>query len=191
MLQQWALPQGGFDPGSAPGPGLDALSQLAFFVHGLDRAALEQGSGAAFFPGIEASWQIRNWRVYGEPFRINLDATSRYLDQNGVPEGTPILAGHFSRQMAVPWHADFNDCRSEGDWGWWPSQRPTEVFPDTSTQQLSARVDWARTSAGLKFPGEQGRTTHADMVQFWSMFGFVVEKNGMFAEQERNPGIGI
>jgi hypothetical protein len=191
MLQQWALPQGGFDPGAAPGPGLDALSQLAFLVHGLDRAALEQGSGAAFFPGIEASWQIRNWRLYSEPFRINLDATSRYLDQNGVPEGTPIIAGHFSRQMAVPWHADFNDCRSEGDWGWWPSQRPTEVFPDTSTQQLSARVDWARTSDGLKFPGGQGRTSHADMAQFWSMFGFVVEQNGMFAEQERNPGIGI
>ena len=190
MMQQWARPQGGFDPDAAPGPGTDALSQLAFFVHGLDRAALEQGSGAAFFPGIEASWQIRNWRLFGEPFRINLDARSRYLDTNGVPEGTPIVAGHFSRQMAVPWHADFNDCRSEGDWGWWPSQRPTDVFPDTSSQQLSARVDWTRASPGLNYPNQQGHTGHKEMIQYWAAYGFVVEQNGTFAEQERNPGIG-
>jgi len=190
MLQQWARPEGGFDPGGAPGPGTGALSQLAFFVHGLDRAALEQGSGGAFYPGIEASWQIRNRRLFSEPFRLNLDATSRYLDSNGIPEGTPITAGHFSRQMAIPWHADFNDCRSEGSWGWWPSQRPTEVFPDTSTQNLSARVDWSRPDPGLRFAGNQAQTGHVDMIQYWSAFGFVVERNGMFAEQERNPGIG-
>jgi hypothetical protein len=190
FLQQWARPQNGFDPGEAPGPTNDPLNQLLWQVHGLDRAALEQGSGAAFFPGIEASWQIRNWRLYSEPFRINLNATSRYLDTNGLPEGTPIVAGHFSRQMAVPWHADFNDCRSEGDWGWWPSQRPTGVFADTSTQQLSARVDWTRASPGLNYTNAQRRTSHADMVQYWSMYGFIVEQNGMFAEQERNPGIG-
>jgi hypothetical protein len=190
MMQQWARTANGFDPGAAPGPSSDPLSQLAFLVHGIDRAALEQASGAAFYPGIEVSWQVRNWRLFGEPFRLNLDALSRYLDQNGVPEGTPIVAGHFSRQMAVPWHADFNDCRSEGDWGWWPSQRPTEVFPDTSVPDLNARVDWARPDPGMHWADSQGHTSHAEMLQYWSMFGFVVRQGGMFAEQERTPGIG-
>jgi hypothetical protein len=188
FLQQWAQPQNGFDPGAAPGPS-DAPSQLAFFVHGLDRAALEQGSGAAFFPGIEVSWQIRNWRLFSEPFRINLLAKSRYLGINGLPELTPITSGHFSRQMALPWHADFNDCRSEGNWGWWPSQRPTDVFADTSTQQLSARVDWARASQGLHY-SSQGPTSHADMLRYWASYGFVVKQGDMWAEQERNSGIG-
>jgi hypothetical protein len=190
MMQQWARPQNGFDPGAAPGPANTALSQLAFFVHGLDRAALEHCAGASFYPGIESSWQIRNRRLFSEPFRLNLNATSRYLDQNGVPEGTPIRAGHFSRQMAVPWHADFNDCRSEGSYGWWPSQRPTEVFADTSTQNLNARVDWTRPSPGLHYRNAQGYSTHEEMLQYWASFGFIVEQSGMFAEQERNPGIG-
>lgn len=190
MMQQWARPQDGFDPGAAPGPANTALSQLAFFVHGLDRAALEHCSGAAFYPGIEASWQIRNRRLYSEPFRLNLNATSRYLDQNGVPEGTPVRAGHFSRQMAVPWHADFNDCKSEGSYGWWPSQRPTEVFADASTTNLNARVDWTRPSPGLHYPNQQGQSTHEEMVQYWASFGFVVEQSGMFVEQERATNIG-
>jgi hypothetical protein len=190
MMQRWAQPQDGFDPGAAPGPTNDPLSQLAFLVHGLDRAALEQASGAAFFPGLEVSWQIRNWRLFGEPFRINLLATSRYLDTNGLPEGGRIVAGHFSRQMAVPWHADFNECRTEGSFGWWPSQRPTDVFPDTSSQSLNARVDWARPSANLHY-ASQGQSSKSDMLRWWASFGFVVQQpGGMFAEQERNPGIG-
>lgn len=192
FLQQWARPQNGFDPGSAPGPSNDPLNQLLWQVHGLDRAALEQGSGAAFYPGIEASWQIRNWRLYGEPFRINLDARSRYLDTNGVPENTPIVAGHFSRQMAVPWHADFNLCRSEeGSYGWWPSQRPTGVFADTSTTNLNARVDWARPSPGLHYPNQQSSTDAEEMIAYWSKYGFVIEQpNGMFVETERATDIG-
>jgi len=49
---------------------------------------------------------------------------------------------------------------------------------------------WERASTGLNYPNQQGRTTHALMVQYWASYGFVVEQNGMFAEQERNPGIG-
>jgi hypothetical protein len=37
----------------------------------LDRAALENCVGGAFFPGIEAGWLIRNPKLYGGPFRID------------------------------------------------------------------------------------------------------------------------
>ena len=191
MLQQWAQPRGMFEPGGAPPPAADALHQTMFAVHALDRAATEQASGGAFYPGIEVSWQIRNRRLFSEPFRLDLDATSRYLDGNGLAEGTPLAAGHFSRQLALPWHADFNDCRSEGSWGWWPSQRPTEVFPDATSSSLSARVEWTRPGPGLKFPGQQGKTTHEQMVMYWAKFGFVVQQGDLFVEQERDLAIGV
>ncbi len=38
---------------------------------GLDRAALEACVGAAFFPGIEVSWKIRDVFRYVEPFRLD------------------------------------------------------------------------------------------------------------------------
>ncbi|HJV89363.1 MAG TPA: LodA/GoxA family CTQ-dependent oxidase [Holophagaceae bacterium] len=190
LLQQWARPESGFNPGAAPLPPDGTLIRTMFQVHGLDRAALEQASGGAFFPGIEVSWQIRNPRLFSEPFRLNHLATSRYLDTTGAPEGGRISAGHFSRQMALPWHADFNDCRSEGGWAWWPSQRPTAVFADASSTSLTKRVDWARPSAGRRYANASGVTSHEDMVKYWSMYGFVVQKDGMFIEQERNPGIG-
>lgn len=150
--------------------------------HGLDRAALESGSGGAFFPGIEAGWQIRNPSLYAEPFRLNLNATSGYYGETGAP----LAAGHFSRQMALPWHADFNDCRTEGSDGWWPSQRPTDVFA-TPSNDLTKRVDWSRPDS--KYPGGNVISTHPDMIANWYRFGFVVEQSGLFVESERAPQI--
>jgi hypothetical protein len=150
---------------------------------GLDRAALENCAGGGFFPGIEASWQIRNPKLYIEPFRLNLQATSQYLDVNGVPEGGTIAAGHFSRQMAVPWQADFNDCRNEGDYGWWPSQRPDDALPYYGAPK---RLDWAR--ADTNYTGAQ-KTSHADMVANWWKYAFVVQQKDQLVETERTSPI--
>ena len=146
---------------------------------GLDRAALENCVGGAFFPGIEASWQIRNPSLYMEPFRISPTATSQYYGESGIPIGP----GHFSRQMAVPWHADFNDCRAEGSNAWWPGQRPDSVYVE-STQ---SRIDWAR--ADKNFLGGSNKSSHLDMVRNWYKFGFVVYDGIAFVETERNSGI--
>ena len=120
---------------------------------------------------------LRDWVAEG--------AASQYLGQNGVPEGTPIIAGHFSRQMAVPWQADFNDCVRLLNLGWWPSQRPDDVFLN-ATDGLSQRVPWARPTT--KYPdglaGGSG-STHSDMQANWWKFGFVVETFGGFVETER------
>lgn len=157
---------------------LGAPAPTGITPHGLDRAALEACSGGAFFPGIEAGWQIRNPSLFAEPFRLDLSATSGYYGETGMP----LLPGHFSRQMAVPWHADFNDCRTEGQDAWWPSQRPTDVFATPGTD-LTKRVDWSRPTT--VFPDNNVSSTHPDMIANWYKFGFVVEQNGLFFETER------
>ncbi len=170
LMRRWM--QGNFiETVGAPAP-------TGITPHGLDRAALESASGGAFFPGIEAGWQIRNPSLWAEPFRLNLAATSGYYGETGQP----LVAGHFSRQMALPWHADFNDCRTEGGDGWWPSQRPTDVFA-TPSNDLTKRVDWSRPDG--KFPDGNTSSTHPDMIANWFKFGFVVEQNGLFVESER------
>lgn len=155
--------------------------------HGLDRAALENCMGGAFFPGIEVSWQIRNAALFTEPFRIGHDAVSQYLTPSGTIEGTKIGPGHFSRQMAVPWQADFNDCRNEGTYAWWPSARPTDVLP---SKTATRREVWARPTT--RFEGRNTTSTHEDMVKHWYKFGFVVEQpsssldsDDLFIETER------
>jgi hypothetical protein len=153
---------------------------------GLDQTALENAQGGGFFPGIEASWQIRNPALYSEPFRIDTSAASQYIGETGT-----IGPGHFSRQGAVPWHADFNDCRHEGDFGWWPAQRPDDALPFYGAQQ---RLDWARPDTA--YSNQQQRTTHADMLANWWKYGFVVQVKDpagigpdQLVETERNSPI--
>jgi hypothetical protein len=169
LMRQWA--NGTFTPpdGSAPPP-------PTITAHGLDRAVLENCVGGAFFPGIEFGWQIRNPSLFAEPFRLNLAAKSGYSGETQT-----IGPGHFTRQMAVPWHADFNDCRNEGDYGWWPSQRPTDVLPSATA---SSRVEWARPT-GNQFGSGKQVSQHSDMVDNWYKFGFVVESGDVYVESER------
>lgn len=143
---------------------------------GLDRAALENCSGGAFFPGIEFGWQMRNSLLYAEPFRLSMSAVSAYIGE----EGQPLGPGHFSRQMAVPWQADFNDCRNEGNYGWWPAQRPTHALPDP---KATKRLDWARPTN--RFAAGNAESTHEDMVVNWWRFGFVLQSGNLFVEKER------
>jgi hypothetical protein len=172
MLTNWATGQF-----VAAGNGPILTTQITPW--GLDRAALENCVGGAFYPGIEASWQIRNPALYLEPFRIDPAATSQYYGETGIPIGP----GHFSRQMAVPWHADFNDCRAEATNAWWPGQRPDSVF----VKATGARIAWARPDT--KFAVGGNISAHADMVANWYKFGFVVYDGSVFVEAERNSGI--
>ncbi|HRI71275.1 MAG TPA: LodA/GoxA family CTQ-dependent oxidase [Polyangium sp.] len=143
--------------------------------HGLDKANLESAAGGAFFPGIEVGWQIRNPALFIEPFRLNLQAMSQYWG-----ETQQIGPGHFSRQMALPWHADFADCRKGSPNTWWPTQRPDDVFASTSATTTSA---WARPDGTFHSGG--GSVNHEDMVEVWYQFGFVVKQGDMQVETER------
>ena len=158
LLRNWANGQ------FAPGP--VAVAPEGITAHGLDRAQLEGASGGAFFPGIEVGWQIRNGALFIEPFRIDLQAMSAYWG-----EEAPIGPGHFSRQMALPWHADFTDCAAEGAKGWWPSVRPDHVL---TAPGATTREDWARPTK--KFKSGKKKVQHEDMVDNWFKFGFVVRQ---------------
>jgi hypothetical protein len=143
--------------------------------HGLDKAQLLTASGGAFFPGIEVSWQMRNAALFIEPFRLDLNAMSQYWGEN-----QPIGPGHFSRQMALPWHADFTDCANEGQYAWWPAQRPDDVFTSASA---SKPVDWTRSDSPYQYG--KNAVAHEDMVEVWYKYGFVVEQGGAWVEVER------
>ncbi|QSQ20102.1 LodA/GoxA family CTQ-dependent oxidase [Pyxidicoccus parkwayensis] len=135
---------------------------------GLDQAALENCAGGSFFPGIDVGWQCRHPELYLEPFRIRHGAPSTYLRDEDV-----VRAGHFSRQMALPWQADFLACTFEPDnnMGWWPAARPVHVAGSTSGP-------WAPPQWGFK-----------TMVAHWSELGFVVQRGEKFVEAERGEGL--
>jgi hypothetical protein len=119
MMRAWA--EGNFqnDWDGAPPP-------LSFEISpaGLDRAALEACVGAAFYPGIEASWKMRDVFKYVEPFRLDPQSLS---------------PGDISQQMSLPWQTDFVDCAYEDPYVWWPAQRPINVLlaPTSSTHSPS------------------------------------------------------
>jgi hypothetical protein len=132
---------------------------------GLDRAALQAAVGGAFFPGVEVGWLVRDPAVYAEPFRFK--------------HVTEIRAGHFTRQMALPWQADFFDCAKEtvifnandpelestDVMTWWPTQRPDDVL----LRGGSKRVPWARGSDGDRID------TKEQFLDEWRRLGFVVD----------------
>lgn len=169
---------------------------------GLDRAALEAASGGAFFPGIEVGWQIREPALFAEPFRIRHGAPSRYIGDGAVT----VAPGHFSRQMALPWLADFLQCQAEQQmvtndpWGWWPSQRPDGVYK-TGLEAASGgtMVPWVRATVGASsdWPPDPGGPTprpaqmpsYDQMIANWPKFAFVDGAAGIYAEIARAAAI--
>ena len=125
---------------------------------GLDRAAIENCVGAAFYPGIEAGWFLRDKAAFSEPFRL---------------EAGKLEAGDLTKQMAVPWQADFYECTQEGEYAWWPAARPDDVFPEAGGSQ----VPWIRKHI----------KSAKDMVRKWHRLGFIVKKGERYVETERKP----
>jgi hypothetical protein len=151
VMKMWAA--GEFiDDWSGP----PALSE-AITPEGLDRAALEPCVGGPFYPGIEAGWFLRDKLRYTEPFR---------LSHKG------LAPGDVTKQMSLPWQADFYACEFESPLAWWPAQRPDDVFPDSGHPQ----VPWTRDLVG----SEQA------MVKNWHKLGFIVRKGDGYFETERD-----
>ena len=164
--------------------------------HGLDRAILESVSGGAFYPGIEVGWQIRDARLFAGPFRIKHGAPSVYVGDRGVKVG----AGHFSRQMALPWLADFLECKAEQQqvkkdlWGWWPFQRPDSVFLNVAEAKKHGTMRaWPSGSWPADPGGPAGRPadwpSYAQFVKDWHKLGFVVRSGDEFVETERASAV--
>ncbi len=114
ILTLWK--DGAFQPdwtGIPPDP------QVAITPDGLDRAALENCTGGAFFPGIECGWVIRHPEIYAAGEIARLDPAV-------------VKPGDMTKRMAVPWQADFFECQEH----WWPSQRPDNVISEHTFQQI-------------------------------------------------------
>jgi hypothetical protein len=205
ILRRWAA--GAFTGSALPPSSLTRPpAGTTVTPHGLDRAALEHASGGSFYPGMEVGWQIREPAIFAEPFRIRAGAPSRYV---GDPGGHTVTAGYFSRQMALPWVADFLMCKQEEQdkvtpaetWGWWPSQRPDSVYPTAAEAAVHGTMaPWHRATVGTSQdwpadPGEpSGRSStmpsYQQMVDNWWKFGVVVETPGKgFAESGRSPNV--
>lgn len=189
ILKAWQDKNVGFI-GSRLGPSslLDGPAAEAITPHGLDRAALENASGGAFFPGIEVSWLIREPSLFAEPFRIRHGAPSPYL---GAGEDTTTVgAGYFSRQMALPWLADFRLCTAQAPredpdpthsdvqsasddmWGWWPSQRPDHVLSESGQRARWHRATGPQGETGL-WANNSELPSDEEMMDNWWKFGFV------------------
>jgi hypothetical protein len=115
----------------------------------LTRAALQSCSGGAFFPGIEVGQLVKDPTLYAQPFRLDPAAVS---------------PGDLTKGNAVPWQADFAACEFEdhAQIGWWPAQRPDEVFADAA---LGRMREWA-----------DGAETYEDMVAHWHQLGLVLRQ---------------
>lgn len=79
------------------------------------------------------------------------------IDSNKPP-------GYLTELMALPWQADFRDCGAL----WWPAQRPVKVKVNDSF------IDYSR-----------GINSYAQMVQYWSNLGFIIQENNEYVESER------
>jgi hypothetical protein len=128
----------------------------------LNEAALEACVGAAFFPGIEGTYDMARAETYHPEPQLRREFR--------IDPAHP--AGFLTEKMALPWQADFADCSNH----WWPSQRPDDVITEDGD-----RDRWDRGIFG------RGRNPHLNMVDFWSQLGFMVfdRTKGGFVETER------
>lgn len=168
---------------------------------GLDQAAAESCSGGAFFPGLEVGWLIRESSLYEEPFRIKHGGPTAFV---GELKSVTVGSGYFSRQMAVPWIADYMACATQrqritkDDWGWWPSQRPSDAYPTFEEAAKEGKMlrwhrathpfrgsDWEEDSQ-WPTPRAKQDPSFAQFLSRWESFGVVVEgPGGVYAEDQR------
>ena len=197
MMRRWAI--GEFDADWDPTTTVEVPQSVAALdpaeqPAALDRASMEACVGGPFFPGIEMTYIARDPSIYCEPHRLRPD----------------LQPGDLTKRMALPWQADFYDCRER----WWPAQRPDDVIteaeyhsviaalsspdgtgdhPPIKDLQLSTRK-WAR---GLgEQPIRRPDGGYSDMVQSWTQMGVLRPRklpNGqdVLVEGDRPPYFGL
>ncbi len=122
-----------------------------FLCDALDRIALDACSGGPFYPGIEAPDIMQEQGTYEAPFRI-----LRTLQPGSITAG-----------LAVPWQADFYECRMDGDKMWWPASRPDHVFLTEPMLPFDEQAEHEAT------PWAGGLESMDAMVLHWDKLGIV------------------
>lgn len=124
----------------------------------LDRAALTNAVGAAFFPGIEAGG-IGGTPII-EPGNYVGASDSMRLNQ------AVLTPGDMSQYMALPWQGDFYLC----GYRWWPVPRPEYVTRGGTPEQ-----DWVAGAV----------SSMDEMVTKWNTLGFIIKQGDQYVEVER------
>jgi L-Lysine epsilon oxidase N-terminal/L-lysine epsilon oxidase C-terminal domain/Iron-containing redox enzyme len=195
IMQRWADGEFVADWAGPPRPPR-SLEQLPIETqpHALDRAAAEACVGGPFFPGIEMTYTSRDASLYEEPHRLRGD----------------LAPGDVTKRMAVPWQADFYECRTR----WWPAQRPDEVIteaeynavltalaaaddPDSPRAWRDLRLNTEAWDRGLgQDPNAGPAAGDNDMVAAWSELGILrpralTQRVSVPVEGERRPYYGM
>ena len=200
----------------------------------LDRGVMSNVLGGAFCPGGEIGWIIRNPSIYKEPYRLRSDPdfynftltaaqasktninpinyvsySDASLSQNS-DFGIGLQPGDLTKQMALPWQSDYNECTSQAidityeNWNviepdsendtwanleqqvwdtlWWTAHRPLQVFEVVSfNPDKSPNYQMFDWSRGVP----QSNMGDLKMVTEWSRLGFVV-RNPYLSEKDLN-----
>jgi hypothetical protein len=93
-------------------------NELVEKLSALTKTPLDCCTGGAFYPGIEMTSISREASLYKEAFRL---------------DASKLKAGDISKYMALPWQADFYECREH----WWPAQRPDDVITTAEFEKLA------------------------------------------------------
>ncbi|NET00983.1 MAG: hypothetical protein F6K62_14730 [Sphaerospermopsis sp. SIO1G2] len=149
----------------------------------LTRVALQNCSGAAFAPGIEMTWFARRPEIYVEPLRLNKRNYTGTLSPDATPLADGLEPGDFTKYMAIPWQADFNECAvqwtldnpsTSKNWvNWWPAQRPLKVNRDGQRNVAWIGID---TDPNDDYYNHLRFELDTDMVDHWSELGFVLNQ---------------
>jgi hypothetical protein len=204
LLRQWAA--GWFynekDEGWA---NPDPLHPYAGWVNNtgrkLDQGVISNILGGSFCPGAEIGWVMRNPSVWLEPYRIKADPnfytfgqTAAQANRGTLPDSdyafyagddlsqnndfaVGLQPGDFTKYMAVPWQADFNECstqpidvtyeiwnviypdsdndkrmeREQRVWEtlWWPAHRPMQTNELVLNPDGSSTITWLDWTPGV------------------------------------------
>jgi len=161
---------------AAPGSSATTAADQDITPAGLDEAALREASGGAFVPGIECSWILTSPKMYGEPFRL---AHGKTVTAKSYVGSIAVNPGIVTAQMALPWQADFADCKKEAVVGelvevaWWPWQRPDDVLlGGTGNREGLGWAPWAPRQDTIADDSERFRA----MVAHWRDFDFIAQR---------------
>jgi hypothetical protein len=144
-----------------------------FEADALDRIALQACSGAPLYPGIEAPRIMRDTRLYMAPFRV--DPQSELWGAAALQDDADRGAGRITEGLAVPWQADFYECRMDGDATWWPATHPDKVLVlRPGDMNLDRPADALSEEMEMWHFGIESKL---DMVKLWSSLGIVKAKH--------------
>jgi L-lysine 6-oxidase len=199
MLDLWA--QGAF---------ADARPEALPDVDALDRVSVGNCVGSPMDPGVEATWTLRDPRIYEAPWRIRHRHPPEHYRTHGLSpdeneqDGEGCEPGDLTKRLVAPWHFDMLECGSvhvflnDGRMGempsppqyvvtWWPAQRPFNVVVGIDEDPTVAGG-----SAGTVANWNRPAYSPIPFLMAWTKLGFVANANRvdgaeypMFTEVER------